>query len=233
MRHLLTVLLGAAALLITASPALAESFPVDIRIDAGQSLGPLKPIWRFFGADEPNYATMLHGRKLLGELGELRPKHVYFRAHNLLTTGDGKPALKWGSTNAYREDAAGNAVYDWTILDGIFDAYLENGIRPYVQIGFMPRDLSVKPEPYQHHWTPQLRYEEIFTGWAYPPKDYERWSELVYQWAKHCVDRYGRDEVETWYWQTWNEANIGYWRGTREEFFKLHDYAVASVRRAL
>jgi xylan 1,4-beta-xylosidase len=222
-----------AALTAAAPPALAESFPVDIRIDASQSLGPLKPIWRFFGADEPNYATMPHGRKLLGELGELKPKHVYFRAHNLLTTGDGKPALKWGSTNAYREDAAGNPVYDWTILDGIFDAYLASGVRPYVQIGFMPRDLSVKPEPYRHHWTPKLRYEEIYTGWAYPPKDYDRWSELVYQWAKHCLDRYGRDEVKAWYWQTWNEANIAYWQGTREEFFKLHDYAVAGVRRAL
>jgi xylan 1,4-beta-xylosidase len=211
----------------------AESFPVEICIDVAEPVGPLKPIWRFFGADEPNYATMPNGRKLLGELGELKPKQVYFRTHNLLTSGDGKPALKWGSTNAYRADASGNPIYDWTILDGIFDAYLENGVRPYVQMGFMPRDLSVKPEPYQHHWTPELRYEEIYTGWAYPPKDYERWGELVYQWVKHCIERYGREEVDTWYWQTWNEANIDYWQGTQEEFLKLHDYAVANVRRAL
>jgi xylan 1,4-beta-xylosidase len=233
MPRLTKAALCALALIAAANGGAAESFPVDIRIDAGQSLGPLKPIWRFFGADEPNYATMPHGQKLLGELGELKPKHVYFRAHNLLSTGDGKPALKWGSTNAYREDAAGNPVYDWTILDGIFDAYLENGVRPYVQLGFMPRDLSVKPEPYQHHWTPKLRYEEIYTGWAHPPKDYERWSELAYQWTRHCIDRYGREEVSAWYWQTWNEANIAYWQGTREEFFKLHDYAIAGVRRAL
>ena len=70
-----------------------------------KSLGPLRPIWRFFGADEPNYATMPNGKKLLGELGELAPESVYFRTHNLLTSGDGTPALKWGSTNAYREDA--------------------------------------------------------------------------------------------------------------------------------
>ncbi len=87
-------------------------------------------------------------------------------------------------------------------------------MRPYVQIGFMPKDLSTKPEPYQHDWKPRRRLRRIFTGWAYPPKDYEKWAELVYQWTKHCVDRYGRDEVETWYWQVWNEANIGYWRGT-------------------
>jgi xylan 1,4-beta-xylosidase len=214
----------------------AETFPVAVRIDAEKSLGPLKPIWRFFGADEPNYATMPNGEKLLGELGELgalRPDAVFFRTHNLLTTGDGKPALKWGSTNAYREDKSGAPIYDWTIVDGIFDTYRKRGVRPYVQIGFMPQDLSTKPDPYQHRWTPTADYSEIYTGWAYPPKSYEKWSELVYQWAKHCVDRYGEDEVATWYWETWNEANIPYWQGTPEEFRKLHDFAIAGVRRAI
>jgi xylan 1,4-beta-xylosidase len=165
-------------------------------------------------------------------LGELAPKHVYFRAHNLLTSGDGTPALKWGSTGAYREED-GKPIYDWTILDRIFDTYLERGVRPYAQIGFMPKDLSIKPEPYQHKWTPRARYEEIYTGWAYPPKDYAKWAELVFQWVKHCVEKYGRAEVESWYWEVWNEPNIGYWRGTPEEFRKLHDYAIDAVRRAL
>lgn len=191
------------------------------------------PIWRFFGADEPNYATMKDGRRLLQALGELRPRGVHFRTHNLLNTGDGTPALKWGSTNAYREDAQGRALYDWTILDRIFDTYLERGVRPYVQIGFMPQALSTRPEPYQHEWRPGLPYADVYTGWAYPPKDYARWGEVVYEWAKHCIDRYGRAEVESWYWETWNEPNIGYWRGTPQEFLKLHDYAVAAVRRAL
>src|SRR5438128_12463159 len=96
---------------------------VSIRIDAAKPVGEMKPIWRSFGADEPNYATMKDGRKLLAELGRIGPHQVYFRAHNLLTTGDGTPALKWGSTNAYTEDARGNPVYDWTILDRIFDTY--------------------------------------------------------------------------------------------------------------
>src|SRR5687767_15860296 len=99
----------------------ADSFPVSIRVDAAKPLGELKPIWRFFGADEPNYAYMTNGRKLIAELGELAPKQVFFRAHNLLTSGDGTPALKWGSTGAYREDADGKPVYDWTIVDRIFD----------------------------------------------------------------------------------------------------------------
>jgi xylan 1,4-beta-xylosidase len=213
--------------------AAENSFPVSIRVDAATPGPPLKPIWRFFGADEPNYATMKHGKKLIAELGELAPKQVYFRAHNLLTSGDGTPALKWGSTGAYDEDAQGKPIYNWTILDGIFDTYLQNGVRPYVQVGFMPKALSSKPEPYQHHWTPRARYDEIYTGWAYPPTDYAKWGELAFQWAKHALEKYGRAEVETWYWEVWNEANIGYWRGTPTEFLKLHDFAIDGIRRAL
>ncbi|MFN0076834.1 MAG: GH39 family glycosyl hydrolase [Prosthecobacter sp.] len=205
---------------------------VHIQFDAAAPTGPLKPIWRFFGADEPNYAYMKHGSELLGELGELKKDEVFFRTHSLLTTGKGEHGLKWGSTNAYTEDAAGKPIYDWTIVDRIFDTYRDKGVRPYVQIGFMPQALSVKPEPYRHHF-PDAKYEELFGGWAYPPKDYAKWEELVFQWAKHCAERYGNDEVLHWYWQTWNEPNIDYWKGTRDEFFKLHDHAIRAVRRAI
>ena len=234
MNAIRAILLAACAVvIIRGTAARGEPFPVSVRVDASKDRGELRPIWRFFGADEPNYAYMKHGKTLLGELGELRPKSVYFRTHNLLTSGDGTPALKWGSTGAYKEDAAGKPVYDWTIVDRIFDTYLERGVRPYVQIGFMPKELSVKPEPYQHKWAPGAKYDDIYTGWAYPPKDYDKWGELVFQWAKHCVEKYGREEVETWYWKTWNEANIGYWRGTPQEFRRLHDVAMHAVRRAL
>ena len=221
--------------LAAAAVAADETFPVTIRVDAAQPHGELKPIYRFFGADEPNYAYMKDGKKLLRDIGRLGEPQEYFRAHSLLVTGDGTPALKWGSTNAYTEDALGNPVYDWTIVDRIFDTYLANGVKPYAQIGFMPKALSTKPDPYQHEWRPGFPYNEIYTGWAYPPKDYAKWGELVFQWAKHCVERYGAGEVAKWYWEVWNEANItnGYWRGTPEEFYKLHDYAIDAVRRAL
>ena len=228
--RLALVLLGAGA--VSAQPA--PSFPVTITVDAGHPVGEMKPIWRFFGADEPNYATMKDGKKLLGELGRLGPDEVLFRAHNLLTTGDGSPALKWGSTNAYTEDAQGHAVYDWTIVDRIIDTYRARGIRPYVEIGFMPEALSIHPEPYQHDWRPGLKYDRIGTGWSYPPKDYAKWAELVYQWVRHSVQRYGQAEVEQWWWEVWNEANgASYWHATPQEFYKLHDYAVDAVRRAL
>ena len=211
----------------------SSSFPVTIDINVSKPMGEFRRIWRFFGADESNYAYMENGKKLMRELGELAPQEIYFRAHNLLTSGDGTPALKWGSTGVYNEDANGAPIYDWILLDRIFDTYLMHGVRPYAQIGFMPKALSIKPEPYQHKWNPALKYQEIYTGWAYPPHDYDKWGELVYEWVRHCVERYGASEVTSWYWQTWNEANIAYWQGTPEEFFKLHDYAIDAIRRAL
>ncbi len=206
---------------------------VTIQVHADKPLGELTPIWRFFGADEPNYATMKNGRKLLGELGALRTNQVYFRTHNLLCSGNGTPALKWGSTGVYSEDAQGNPIYNWKILDEIFDTYLTNGVHPYAQIGFMPEALSTHPQPYQHHWKPGDKYSDIETGWAYPPKDYNKWRELVFQWVNHCIARYGRAEVATWYWEVWNEANGSYWKAKPWEFHKLHDFAIDGVRRAL
>ena len=218
---------------MTAPAGAQDSFPVAIHVDAGHVVGKSAPVWRFFGADEPNYGTMKDGRALLSDLGQLSPGHVYFRAHNLMTTGDGTPALKWGSTNIYTEDAQGRPIYNWTIVDHIFDTYLQRGVKPYVELGFMPEALSTQPQPYQHAWRPGLN--NLKTGWAYPPKDYGKWEELVYQWVRHCIDRYGRDEVKAWYFETWNEANLSqyYWGGTREEFFKLHDTSVRAIRRAL
>lgn len=217
----------------TTAPAPQADFPVTITVDASQTKGPVNPAYRFFGADEPNYAYMKDGVKLLGDIGKLGPAQPYFRAHSLMVTGDGTPALKWGSTNMYTEDAQGNPVYDWTIVDRIFDTYLKAGIKPYAQIGFMPEALSSHPQPYQHHWKPGDPYSDIYTGWSYPPKSYDKWRELVYQWVKHCVDKYGKAEVEQWYWEVWNEANGGYWKGSAQDFQKLHDYAIDGVRKAL
>jgi xylan 1,4-beta-xylosidase len=203
--------------------------PVSVHLDAGRSLGSLAPLWNYFGYDEPNYTYAPHGRELIAELAASNSQRVQIRAHNLLTTGDGTAALKWGSTNAYTEDSAGHAVYDWKIVDQIFDAYLASGAKPFVEIGFMPEALSTHPEPYRHHF-PQ---GELFLGWTYPPKDYDKWRELVNQMVLHCIARYGKAEVAGWNWEVWNEPDIPYWHGTPEEYDKLYDYAVDGVRRAL
>jgi xylan 1,4-beta-xylosidase len=206
---------------------------ISIRVDAKRELGLLRPIYSYFGYDEPNYTYMKDGKKLLSQLAAASPVPVYVRMHNLLTTGDGTAALKWGSTNAYTEDAAGKPHYDWTIVDRILDTLLERRMKPLVEIGFMPEALSSKPQPYRHNWAPEQQYRSIFTGWAYPPNNYGKWSELIYQWVRHSVEKFGKEEVESWYWEVWNEPNIGYWQGTPEEYHKLYDYSVAAVKRAL
>jgi len=206
--------------------------PAIVSVDFSQSIEPMKPIWAWFGYDEPNYTYMKDGKKLLSEIAAASPVPVFVRAHSLLVTGDGTPALKWGSTNAYTEDANGNPIYNWTIIDSIFDTYVKRGMKPLAQIGFMPEALSTHPQPYKHNWKPGDPYGKIFTGWAYPPKDYNKWAELVYQWVKHSIARYGKKEVESWYWELWNEPDY-YWKGTREEFFKLYDYSADAVKRAL
>ena len=210
-----------------------NSSSAKITVDLNKTNGDMKPIWAAFGYDEPNYTYMKDGRKLLSELAALSPVPVYVRAHNLLTTGDGTAALKWGSTNAYTEDANGQPIYNWKIVDSIFDTYITRGMKPIAEIGFMPEALSSNPQPYKHNWAPGNAYNNIYTGWAYPPKDYGKWSELVFQWVKHSVQRYGKVEVESWVWELWNEPNIGYWKGTRDEYFKLYDYTADAVKRAL
>src|SRR4051794_38761971 len=200
------LLLSIFPLMMALQPTLVQSqrSAREIRIDLGKKKGAMKPLWAYFGYDEPNYTYMKDGNKLLTELAQLSPVPVYVRTHNLLTTGDGTPALKWGSTNAYTEDAQGNPVYNWKIADSIFDTYVKKGMKPIAEIGFMPKALSAKPEPYQHNWSPAGK-SQIFTGWAYPPVDYKKWGELVFQWVKHCVTRYGKKEVQSWWWEVWNE----------------------------
>jgi xylan 1,4-beta-xylosidase len=234
MKKLLTVLsLAASSQLCLAAPAAPA--PVTLAIDAAQIKGPMTPFWAWFGYDEPNYTTAPNGKKLLSDIAALSPVPVYVRAHNLMTSGDGSYALKWGSTGMYSEDKDGNPIYNWTIVDQIFDTYIERKMKPLAQIGFMPEALSVKPQPYQHQWKPGTPYEQIMTGWAYPPKDYAKWSELIYQWVRHCVQRYGQAEVESWYWELWNEPDGHYLIAAdkQQEFFKMYDYAGDAVKRAL
>lgn len=233
MRGAMSMKFAAVCLALAAAAAGQEPRKVLVRVDAAAKMGAWNPVFRYFGYDEPNYTYMRHGRKLVAELAAIAGAPAYFRTHNLLVTGDGTPALKWGSTNAYTEDGAGKPVYDWTIVDRMIDTYLQAGGKPMVEIGFMPKALSIKPDPYQHSWAPDRQYNQIFTGWAYPPKDYAKWAELVFQWVRHSVERYGRSEVESWWWELWNEPDIGYWQGTPEEYNKLYDYTADAVKRAL
>ena len=207
----------------------SQSVNIQVRLD--QPDGQLSPVWNYFGYDEPNYTYAPNGKKLLGELAALNVVPTYIRTHNLLTTGDGSASLKWGSTNVYTLDASGHPIYSWVILDQIFDTFHAAGVKPLVEIGFMPKALSTHAEPYRHDF-PHDKVSDIYTGWAYPPNDYQKWSDLIFQFVHHLRERYGDDEVKTWLWEVWNEPDIGYWKGTPEEYFKLYDFSVDAVLRA-
>lgn len=208
-----------------------QDVPVKIHVDAAKTVGKYKPDWNFFGADEPNYTYAPNGTKLLKELRALDPATpVYFRPHNLLTSGDGSASLKWGSTGVYSETADGKPVYNWSITDKIFDNFAAIGIRPMVEIGFMPEALSPHPEPYRHSFV--KGGDDIYTGWSYPPKDYVKWRALIVAWVTHLHERYGT-KVDTWLWEVWNEPDISYFHGTVVDYEKLYDVTTAAVRQVL
>lgn len=214
-------------------PATPDQPAVGVQVDLSQRIEPFRPIYSWFGYDEANYTTTPLGRALLGELHDLSPAPVHIRVHHLLTSGDGQPELKFSSTNVYREDEAGHPLYDYTLLDGIFDAYKNAGVQPMVEFGFMPRDLAaILPdghEPYQVHYPKST----ISGASNNPPKDYGRWRDLVQAVTAHLVQRYGRDQVQQWYFEVWNEPDIDYWHASREDYLRLYDYTVAGVRAAL
>lgn len=209
----------------------ATTSKATIRVDAGAWQGELAHSWTYIGYDEINYTYVPEGVELLQKFGQLQERPYYVRPHHLFCTGNGHAAYKWGSTNAYREDEQGNPLYDWTFVDLTFDALLAAGCKPFVELGFMPQDL-VDPEHYsaaQDAWNAQT-YRNI--GWACPPKDYQKWYDLVHALVRHCIERYGEAEAASWYWELWNEPDIFYWRGTHEEFCKLYDYTAAAVKAA-
>lgn len=199
-----------------------SSTKVQVKVDAGTWSENFPHIWTCFGYDECNWTTTRNGKLLLNKIRDLAERPYYVRTHFLLCTGNGLGSPKWGSTNVYTEDEAGNPLYDFRLFDEIVDTWVSRKIRPFLELGFMPKDLVV------NH--PERSYED--GGWAYPPKDYGKWRNLVYEIVRHCLERYGEKEVGTWYWELWNEPDIWYWKGTLEEYCKLYDYTVAGVKAA-
>ena len=221
--------LFAALMMLAMGPALAQPAPVAVIVDLGKPVGPYKPIYAWFGYDEANFTTGRDGKKLLRELHDLSPVPVHIRAHHLLTSGDGVPELKWSSTNVYREDASGKPIYDFTVLDGIFDEYKAAGVIPMVELGFMPKDLTSGTNEYQVHYPGRTTAGSVQA----PPRDYAKWQELIRVVTAHLAQRYGVEVVRQWYFEVWNEPDIDYWHGTPEAYWELYDRAVAGVRAAL
>ena len=120
----------------------------------------------------------------------------------------------------YRE-VDGRPVHDFTGIDRIYDHVMGLGLRPIVELSFMPRDLAVDPSK------TVFDYGAIVS----PPKDWDRWEALVHDLTAHLVDRYGLEEVRRWAFEVWNEANLDvFWSGTREEYLRLYDVSVRAVK---
>jgi xylan 1,4-beta-xylosidase len=200
---------------------------VNVSVDAAATGSPLQRVWPFYGYDEINYTTTTEGEALLRTLVRAHTAPVYIRSHYLFNSGDGVPALKWGSTNVYSEDSAGNAAYSWALSDGIFDTLSAAGAYPFVELGFMPEALSSHPAPYRNSSTATFD-----SGCFYPPTDYTKWASLIRTWASHASERYPNVEAN-WLWELWNEPDIPYWQGTFEEYTKLYDYTEAALHDVL
>jgi xylan 1,4-beta-xylosidase len=217
-----------AGMVAPAAPARAQApAPVNATVDATAAGTPLARVWAFHGYDEINYTTVPEGKALLAALVAAHTAPVHVRSHFLLNTGDGSPAMKWGSTNVYTEDADGNPVYSWTLTDEIMDTITALGAFPFVEIGFLPQALSPRPIPY--------RNSALITldgGCFYPPTDYAKWSGLIRTWAAHANERYP-NVAASWLWELWNEPDSGYWHGTFADYAKLYDHTEAALHEVI
>jgi xylan 1,4-beta-xylosidase len=212
-----------------------ERIQARIEVDCADFQGPLKRIWTSIGYDEINWTYTPRGKALYRTLRELAEVPYTVRNHNAFTSGNGLSLPAWGSTNVYHELDDGSVAYDWTISDQVYDAITGAGFRPLIELGFLPRDL-VPAGLGTSDWERDVGLENYESDglWKHPPKDYDKWAELVYQFITHLVARYGREEVERWRFELWNEPDIPhYWLGSLEEYCRLYDYSVAAAERAL
>jgi xylan 1,4-beta-xylosidase len=186
----------------------------QVTIEATAVGRPLPHFWeQTFGSGRAILALRDNYRKDLADVHD-QVGMRYVRFH----------AILHDEVGVYDEDDAGNPVYNFTYVDQIYDGLLERGVRPIVEISFMPRKLAAK-EAIHPFW-----YKQSVS----PPKDYGKWDALMHAFAQHLVDRYGINEVAQWYFEVWNEPNIDFWAGdpTQATYFELYDHT-ASVLKAV
>jgi xylan 1,4-beta-xylosidase len=194
-------------------PASAQEAILPSRTIAADLMKPLGPFSRVYGecvgagrADEGLRADWQQQLSVVKKAIDFK----YIRFHGLLCD----------EMHVYTEDKAGNPQYNWQYVDKLYDYLLSIGIRPFVELGFMPPDLASGTKTV--FW---------WKGNVTPPKSYEKWSDLIHALVKHWEDRYGRAEVEKWYFEVWNEPDLGgFFAGTRDEYFKLYRVTAAAVK---
>ncbi|MDO4291941.1 MAG: hypothetical protein Q4C65_01805 [Eubacteriales bacterium] len=206
---------------------------INVEVDASKSMGIQEHLWRFIGYDECNYTYIPEGVELLRKFAALGDAPYYVRTHFMFCTGNCHGTYKFGSTNIYWENPEGEAVYDFTYYDKIIDALLDTGNKPFVELGFMPEALvdTNYLTPVSGGWERYNQYKE--SGWTCPPKDYDKWHAFIWAVVSHLTERYGKEEVASWYFELWNEPDIFYWKGTAAEYCKLFDFTEHAVHAAL
>jgi len=122
----------------------------------------------------------------------------------------------------YTEDDKGQAVYNFSYVDQVYDGLLAQGVRPFVELSFMPKALAAKDVPFAFWDHPNVS----------PPKDYAKWDDLITQFTKHLIERYGIEEVSQWYFEVWNEPNIDFWGGNPKQptYWELYDHTAKALK---
>jgi xylan 1,4-beta-xylosidase len=183
-----------------------------IAVDAHAAGTPFPHFWeQMFGSGRANLSMRDAYRTDLRRVKQITDFR-YVRFHAIFHDENG----------VYSEDSQGKPVYDWSYVDQIYDGLLANGVRPFVEISFMPKQLASRLD-YQAFW-----YHPIIA----PPKDYTKWDALMTAFARHLVDRYGIEEVAQWYFEVWNEPNIGFWGGVPAQptYYELYDHTARALK---
>ncbi len=184
----------------------------EITVNADAPAKPFPHFWeKMFGSGRANLVMRADYQKDLRTVKRVTA-FQYVRFHAILDD----------ENDVYSENAQGQPVYNWSYVDQIYDALLANGVRPFVEISFMPKQLASRLD-YQGFW-----YRPIVS----PPADYAKWDALMKAFAQHLVDRYGIDEVAKWYFEVWNEPNIGFWSGkpAQKSYFELYDHTARALK---
>ena len=202
----------AVLLLGTAAIGSAQSAPEVIRIDAAAPARPFPHFWeQMFGSGHANLTLRESWRQDLRATKAIADFR-YVRFHDIFHDHNG----------VYSESKDGKPIYNWSYVDQIYDGLLANGVRPFVELSFMPSALAASQKPHPFWYKPLPN----------PPKSYEKWGTLVGAFTRHLVERYGVDEVRQWYFEVWNEPNIDFWTGkpAKETYFELYDSAARAVK---
>jgi xylan 1,4-beta-xylosidase len=201
------------ALLFSLCAAACSPAQESVTIGAQAQTTPFPHFWeQMFGSGRAilvlreNYLNDLRAVK---EITDFR----YVRFH----------AILHDETGVYNEDDHGNAVYNFAYVDEIYDALLRNGVRPVVEISFMPKKLAFNPDALHAFW-----YKPNVS----PPKSWEKWDGLIAAFARHLVERYGEEEIARWYFEVWNEPNIDFWGGVprKRSYFELYDHTARALK---